>query len=295
MASSPALINRPWQRTLADEICCSGIGLHTGIPIKVTLSPAPAYSGLLFQRPNNGGTEIITGSWRKITAETRATTLGEPGGPSISTVEHLMAALAATGVDNALIEVDGPELPAMDGSAKPFVDAIEAVGTVEQDAPLSAIEILREVVVEERDWRIRLVPYDGFAIDYTIDYQHPAIGRHRVEADAATIDFAHAICPARTFCLAEEVEIIRAAGLGLGGSLDNTLVIGPEGIRNRGGMRFPDEFARHKVLDCLGDLWLAGRPFRARLIAERSGHAATHALLRALFSDPACWREIAYA
>ena len=294
-APATAATDDHFQHSLKTATRCDGIGLHSGAQVALILRPAEPDSGIRFRRIDLAPTVEVAADWRHVVDGQRATTIGTLGGGGgpvrIATVEHLMAALAACGVDNAVIEIDGSEMPAMDGSAAPFVAAIEAAGLAEQSAPRRAIEVLKPVAVSDGDRRVALTPAASLQIAFTIDYPIPAIGRQSLDADAAALDFRTAICPARTFCLEAEVDALRAQGLGLGGSLANTLVVGPDGLLNEGRLRFADEFVRHKVLDALGDLYLLGRPLIGRFEGLCSGHAMTHALLAALAADGTAWRE----
>ncbi len=288
-----------FQHSLNGDVSCAGAGLHSGADVTLTLRPAAPDSGIRFRRIDLDARPMVVADWRHVVDGMRATTIGlggdGDGAVRIATVEHLMAALAACGVDNAIVDVDGPELPAMDGSAAPFVAAIEAAGLAAQSAPRRAIEVLKPISVGDGDRRASLSPAPHLQIAFTIDYPGSAIGRQSLVADAAEIDFRTAICPARTFCLSTEIDALHAAGLGRGGSLENTLVVGPRGLLNEGALRFADEFVRHKILDGLGDLYLLGRPLIGRFEGLRSGHALTHALLAAMTADRDAWQEIEIA
>jgi UDP-3-O-[3-hydroxymyristoyl] N-acetylglucosamine deacetylase len=284
------------QHTLQGEAVVSGVGLHSGEEVTVALRPAAVGTGIVFRRVDLGpASPPLPATWRNVVDGRRATTIGNGGGIRISTIEHLMAALAACGVDNVLVEIDRPELPAMDGSAAPFVSAIGDTGTAGQEAPRLGIEVRKRIEISDGDRRVALEPGPTLTLAFTIDYPDTAIGRQSLETDAKSVDFRTEICPARTFCLSAEVDALRARGLGLGGSLENTLVVGTEGLVNDGPLRFADEFVRHKILDCLGDLYLVGRPLIGRFEGTRSGHAMTHALIAALMSDRTAWREILLA
>jgi UDP-3-O-[3-hydroxymyristoyl] N-acetylglucosamine deacetylase len=291
-APATAAIGYHHQHSLKSAAHCAGRGLHSGAEVTLALRPAAPDRGIRFRRVDLVPAVEVVADWRHVVDGQRATTLGDGGPVRIGTVEHLMAALAACGVDNAVIEIDGPELPAMDGSAAPFVAAIQAAGLAEQTASRRAIEVLKPVAIDDGDRHVALTPASNLQIAFTIDYPDTAIGRQSLDADAAAIDIRTAICPARTFCLEAEVEALRAGGLGLGGSLANTLVVGPQGLLNEDGLHFADEFVRHKVLDCMGDLYLLGRPLVGRFEGVRSGHAMTHALVAALVADREAWREI---
>jgi UDP-3-O-[3-hydroxymyristoyl] N-acetylglucosamine deacetylase len=278
------------QKTLSKPVHCSGIGLHSGAGIIMTLRPAPVDSGIVFSRIDQGDV-LLPALYDRVHGTTLGTSLGEKKGVSIGTVEHLMAALWGCEVDNVFVEVDGPEVPAMDGSAAPFVDLIEEAGTVEQDGLRQVIKVIRRVEVIDGEKRIALIPTENFSVDLSIDFKHKAIACQSSMFDGGPLAFKSEISGARTFGFAKEVEALRAAGLARGGCLGNSIVVGDEdtGIMNEGGLRFENEFARHKVLDCVGDLYLAGRPLVARVEAHRSGHALNNAVLRELFSSEDNW------
>jgi UDP-3-O-[3-hydroxymyristoyl] N-acetylglucosamine deacetylase len=280
------------QRTIRGPLNCHGVGLHTGARVAMTLHPAAIDAGISFRRADKGVT--IAASWRNLAPSTLCTTLAS-GTTTIATVEHLMAAFAGLEIDNATVELDGPEVPAMDGSAAPFVALIEAAGIVEQDAPRRAIKVLKPVRVEADGASVLLEPDDGFALSFSIDFASSAIRRQRLTIVPDPASFKRGICNARTFGFLDDVERLRAAGLVLGGSLDNAVVISGDRILNEGGLRHGDEFVRHKVLDAMGDLYLAGGPIRGRFHGRRSGHALNRRLLERLFADRKAWRYVAMA
>lgn len=276
------------QRTLRSSVRCSGIALHSGLAVAMTLLPAPADSGIVFRRADRGGAEIAA-SWRNAVPARLCTTLRNTEGVTIATVEHLLAALAGCGIDNAVVEVDGPELPAMDGSAAPFVSLIEEAGTVVQDRPRRAIRVLEPVEVADGERSVRLVPGEVFAV--TVEIDHP-LSLTSLQRFTATLDrFRAEVAPARTYGFLEDAEQLRAAGLARGASLQNVVVVDKGGIVNADGLRYPDEFARHKVLDAIGDLYLAGGPLIGRFEGRHSGHALNHRVLAALFERPNAWRH----
>ena len=271
-------------------VCCAGVGLHSGAEISMTLKPAPLDTGIVFARIDKGNVQFPA-LYDRVFDTTLGTSLGEKGGVSIGTVEHLMAALWGCEVDNVLIELDGPEVPAMDGSAAPFVALIEETGTVGQGGRRGVIKVARRVEVVDKERSIALIPTDNFSVDLSIDFKHKAIACQSSFFDGSPLSFKTDISGARTFGFAKEVEALRAAGLAKGGCLENSIVLGDEdtGIINKGGLRYENEFARHKVLDCVGDLYLAGRPLVARVVAHRSGHELNNAILRELFSSEDNW------
>ena len=284
------------RRTLKGSIGCVGTGLHSGRRVSLVLRPAPVGAGIRFRR-TDAGFEVAAHFDRVV--DTRlCTALGEPGDPdrTIATVEHVMAALAGCGVDDALVEIDGPEAPILDGSAAPFVFLIDCAGTVSRaGAPAQAIEVLRPVRVEDGAAWAELAPAaagsrGGLEASLTIDFPNTAIGRQSFSMRVTPRGFREALADARTFTLAEEVAALRAAGLARGGSLANAVVVDGPLVLNPGGLRRPDEFVRHKLLDAVGDLALAGAPLRGRFAGHRSGHRLNNRLLHALFADAANWR-----
>ncbi|MBV9785531.1 MAG: UDP-3-O-acyl-N-acetylglucosamine deacetylase [Acidisphaera sp.] len=283
------------QRSLKSSIGCVGVGLHSGQRVQMTFRPAPAGSGIVFRR-----TDLridIPARFDHVAATRLCTVLAAADQPdaSVGTVEHLMAALAGCAVDNLLIEIDGPEVPILDGSAASFVFLLECAGIVEQEAPRAAIEILRPVRVEEDDAFVELRPRErgtapGFDMELSIAFDAPAIGEQSFAIRLAPEAFRQELARARTFTVASEIAGLKAAGLARGGSLENAVVVDDTRVLNPGGLRMPDEFVRHKLLDAVGDLALAGAALRGRLVAHRSGHTLNNRVLRALFADPANWR-----
>ncbi|MGH7152905.1 MAG: UDP-3-O-acyl-N-acetylglucosamine deacetylase, partial [Acetobacteraceae bacterium] len=262
----------------------------------VTLRPAPVGHGVVFRRTDLGCD--IPARYDYVADGRLATALVHPDNAAarIGTIEHLMAALAGVGIDNVLVELSGPELPILDGSASPYVFLIDCAGSVQQDAPRSAIEIMRPIRVSHGDAFVELRPAAAAArtldMSLSIDFAAGAIGRQSVSLSLTPESFRHQLCRARTFALAEEVEALRAAGLARGGSLDNAVVVEDDRILNPGGLRMGDEFVRHKLLDAVGDLALAGASLIGRFTAHRSGHALNNRLLRAMFADPTTWRPL---
>lgn len=278
---------RVFQRSLKAPVTCTGHGLHSGAPVTMSLLPAPAGHGIVFQRTDlSGEAGRIEARWDKVVNTSYCTMIGNALGARISTVEHLMAALAGAGVDNVLVELDGPEVPVMDGSSAPFVFLIECAGTVEQDETRRALKIRRRVTVEEDGKLSELVPARDFQINFEIDFEG-LIGRQEYQFRFASGAFKAELARARTFTFEHEIDHLRSAGLAQGGSLDNAVVISGNRILNDTGLRYGDEFVRHKVLDCLGDLYLVGGPIIGHYNGERAGHGMTNKLLRALFADPA--------
>ena len=281
------------QKTLKTEIGCTGIALHSGRKTTLTLKPAEENSGIRICRTDlvNGAREIIL-NWANVVDTRLATTVGNDHGATISTVEHLMAALAGCEIDNVLIEVDGPEIPIMDGSAAPFVFLVECAGTVEQDARRTAIKILKPVTVGDDTRTLTVRPSKEFSLDFEIDFASSAIDRQERVFQRVGANFKSDIARARTFGFEQEVDALRNAGLALGGSLDNAVVVSGDKILNEGGLRYDDEFVRHKILDCIGDLYLAGGPVIGEVVASRSGHELNNELLRAVLADEDAWTRI---
>jgi UDP-3-O-[3-hydroxymyristoyl] N-acetylglucosamine deacetylase len=279
------------QRTLKNPISCTGVGLHSGVKVTMNLKPAPVDHGIVFKRTDIAGNgALIPARWDMVD-DTRLCTGVSANGAQVRTIEHLMAALSGCRIDNLLIEISGPEVPVMDGSAHPFIFLIDCAGVVEQDAPRMAIRVLRSIKLQDGDRVVSLEPADSFRIDLAIDFATSAISRQEMEIDVNTGSFRTEVSRARTFGLEQEVAMLRAAGLAKGGSLDNAVVIGADNkILNEEGLRYDDEFVRHKVLDAVGDLYLAGHPILGSFHGRMSGHAMNNLLLRALLSDPTAFR-----
>jgi UDP-3-O-[3-hydroxymyristoyl] N-acetylglucosamine deacetylase len=275
------------QQTLKTAIGCRGIGLHSGERVALTLHPAPPDTGIIFRLVPSA--IEIRASWINTIESQLCTVLSNGEGSTVSTVEHLMAALAGAAIDNAIVELDGREVPIMDGSSAPFLFLIECAGIVEQDAARRAIRVLKEVRIAEDDAAVTLLPDHGFSMCFEIDFDHPLIRRQDacLVFDADT--FKTELSRARTFGLLDELDRLRAAGFARGGSLDNAVVVGRDHVLNVGGLRYADEFVRHKLLDAYGDLYLAGGPILGSFRGTRSGHAHTRRLLAALFADREAW------
>ncbi len=277
------------EHTLGARVQCTGIGLHSGVPVDLVLRPAAAGTGVLFTRTDLGG-EVRFPARAEWVVDTRlATTLGN-GEHRLSTVEHLVSALSAMGVDNCTVEVSGPELPIMDGSASAFVYLIQQAGLRPQRRMRRRLVVRRPIEVREGDRWVRVVPSREFKLSVDIDYPHPAIGRQSLRGlRLSPRRFVRQIAPARTFGFLSEVQSLQAAGLALGGSLQNAVVLDDERVLNREGLRFPDEFVRHKTLDLIGDLALLGLPLQGHVQAMRSGHALHQALVAQIRANPHCW------
>lgn len=271
--------------TLKREISLVGAGLHSGRPARLVLRPTDA-GGIRFHRVDiRDRDNVIPARWDAVSDTTLCTRLTNAAGVSISTVEHLMAAFAGTGVTDAVVDIDGPEVPIMDGSAVRFSAEIFKAGLRPLEVPARAIRILRPVRVDENGASAELRPADGFSIDFAIDFADAAIGRQEKTLDMANGAFARELADCRTFCRRADVDAMQAAGLALGGSLDNAVVVEGDRVLNSGGLRRRDEFVRHKMLDALGDLALAGAPIIGAYSGVKAGHGVTNQLLRALFAD----------
>jgi UDP-3-O-[3-hydroxymyristoyl] N-acetylglucosamine deacetylase len=281
------------QRTLKTAISCTGVGLHSGVRVTMTLHPAPANSGIVFKRTDIAGrAALIPASWRHVVDTRLCTTIGVEGGAKIGTIEHLMAALFACQIDNVVIELNGPEVPVMDGSSAPFIFLIECAGVLSQDAPRRAIEVLERVTIDDGERLLSIAPSAGFSVEIDIDFESQVIARQECAMALDPDSFKTEISRARTFGFEHEISHLRANGLARGGSLDNAVVIGADRILNEGGLRYEDEFVRHKVLDCVGDLYLAGAPILGHIRGSRPGHKMNNQLLHALFERPSAWRSV---
>ena len=286
-----AIADRSRQHTLKNAIHCSGIGLHSGERATMTLHPAEENTGIQFRRSDiSGRGAVIPARFDKVVETTLCTTLGNDQGIRVCTVEHLMSALAGMGVDNAVIEVKGPEVPIMDGSAAPFVFLIECAGIAEQSAGRRAIEIVRPVKVRDGEAVVSLMPSDDWVVQCEIEFESAAIGRQAATMTVNPATFRAEIARARTFGFHHEVVHMIEAGLALGGSMDNAVVVSGDRVLNEEGLRYDDEFVRHKVLDAIGDLYLAGAPIVGLFKGVRPGHRLNNQLLRALFADAGAWR-----
>jgi len=277
------------QKTVGAFFMCRGVGVHSGNPVNLRVSPAPAGFGIVFTRSDLGGKEVVA-HWQSVVDTRNCTTIGNSEGVTISTIEHLMAAFAAYGIDNARVDIDGPELPIMDGSSTPFVESIEAVGVRTLKAPRRVIRVLKEVVYEEEGRWISLSPSTDYTLDITFESDRITSQNARCVFRPLVDDFAFDIAGARTFGLLEDAEKIKALGLAKGASLENTVVFQGEVPLNAEGLRYADECVRHKVLDAVGDLHLAGGLLLATVRGHQIGHAMNHKALLALFSDPSAWR-----
>ena len=283
------------QTTLNRSIDCAGVALHSGKKVSLSLKPAGPNMGIIFRRSDLPGLPEIRANWKNVVDTRMCTTLGNSKGVTISTVEHLMAALSGCHVDNAIVEVSGSEVPVMDGSAQPFVFLIECAGVKQLDASRRVIEVLRPVKVESEGRVAELLPSNSFSVGFQIEFDDCAISRQELFITLVNGNFKKEIARARTFGFVNDVEALRASGLALGGSLENAVVVDGDKVLNDGGLRYEDEFVRHKVLDAVGDLYLSGAPIRGHYRGVRAGHHMTNELLKALFAESASWRFIGHA
>jgi UDP-3-O-[3-hydroxymyristoyl] N-acetylglucosamine deacetylase len=279
------------QQTLAGPAILAGIGVHTGAHTRVFVRPAPANAGIVFVRTDiRDRDNRVPVSGEAVTKTQLGTVISNAAGVTVSTIEHLMAAFLALGVDNAIVELDGPEVPIMDGSSQPFVQIIDRVGVKAQQAERRYIEILEPIEVRDGDKVARLLPASRFEVYFEIAFATPTIGRQKVDLVMNETAFREELADCRTFGFLHEVEALRAMGLARGGSLDNAVVIDGDRILNEDGLRRPDEFVRHKALDAIGDLYVLGAPILGRFEGVYAGHCINNQLVRALLDRPGAWR-----
>ena len=277
-------------------IRATGIGLHSGEKVYMTLRPAPADHGIVFRRTDLDGPDNEILARADKVGDTRLCTALCDGAVRVATVEHLLSAMAGLGIDNAVVELSAPEVPIMDGSAGPFVFLIQSAGIEEQDAPKRFIRIKRPVVVEDEGKWARFDPHDGFQVDFTIEFDHPVFRNHSHSAsvDFSTTSFVREVSRARTFGFMREIEMLRDNNLALGGSMDNAIVVDDYRVLNEDGLRYEDEFVKHKILDAIGDLYLMGNSLIGRFTGYRSGHDLNNRLVRALMADQDAWEEVTF-
>jgi UDP-3-O-[3-hydroxymyristoyl] N-acetylglucosamine deacetylase len=283
------------QRTLKNAIRATGVGLHTGDKIYLTLRPAPLNSGIVFRRVDLAEPVEIKADPLHVT-DTRMSTTLEQDGARISTVEHLMAAFAGLGIDNAIVDVTAAEVPIMDGSSGPFVFLLQSAGIEEQSAAKNFIRIKKPVRIEDGDKWVSLEPWDGFKVSFSIDFDHPSLRKSTQTAcvDFSTTSFVKEVSRARTFGFMRDLEMLRSAGLARGGGMDNAIVMDNFRVLNEDGLRYEDEFVKHKVLDAIGDLYLLGHPLIGSFSAHKSGHALNNKILRTLLQDQSAWELVSY-
>lgn len=283
------------QRTLKNVIRATGVGLHTGEKVYLTLRPAAVDTGVVFRRVDLDPVVELYAKPDRV-GDTRLSTALKEGDVSVSTVEHLMSALAGLGIDNVYVELTCPEVPIMDGSAAPFVFLVQSAGVVEQDAPKKFVRVIKPIKIEDGDKWAKLNPFEGFKVSFSIDFDHPIFAKSPQQAtvDFSTTSFVKEVSRARTFGFMHEVEALREAGLALGGSHDNAIVMDSYTILNDDGLRYEDEFVKHKILDAIGDLYMLGHQLIGEFSAFKSGHALNNKLLRALMAQPDAWEMVTY-
>ncbi len=283
------------QRTLKNSIKATGVGLHSGEKVYLTLRPAPVNTGIIFRRIDLDTPVEIPARAENVGDTTLSTTLVKDG-VKISTVEHLLSAMAGMGVDNAYVDLSASEVPIMDGSAGPFVFLLQSAGIVEQSAAKRFIRIKRNVVIEEGDKWVRFEPYEGFKVSFTIDFDHPIIqgGSQSAEMDFSSTSFVREVSRARTFGFMSQIEQLRANNLALGGSLNNAIVMDEYRVLNEDGLRYEDEFVKHKILDAIGDLYLLGSSLIGAFSGHKAGHALNNKILRKLLADKSAWEEVIF-
>lgn len=281
------------QNTIKARVSLQGVGLHSGKDIELSLIPAAEDTGIVFVRTDvSDKNNIIPAKWDRVADTQLCSVIANEDGISVGTIEHLMSALRGMNVDNVRIELDGAEVPVMDGSAMPFVKLIEEAGVEAQSAPRKVIRILKDVTVEKDGKRVTLSPAEGAVFGGMIVYDHPNIGNQGYEVQLLNGNFRHDIAEARTFGFLKEVEWMRSQGLALGGSLDNAIVLNDDGVMNPNGLRFDDEFIRHKLLDAIGDLYLAGAPIQGAYDGYKAGHEMNNLILHALFADESAYEIV---
>lgn len=284
------------QRTLKNKIQTTGVGLHTGKKVTLTLRPAPDNTGIIYRRTDLNPAVDFPVDAKSVRDTMLCTCLVNENNVRISTVEHINAALAGLGIDNIIIEVDAPEIPIMDGSASPFIYLLLDAGIAEQDAPKKFLRVKQTVRVENGDKWAEIRPYSGFKLDFTIDFNHPAIdgGSQRYQMDFSSESFIRQISRARTFGFMRDIEMLQSKGLCLGGSLDCAIVVDDYRVLNEDGLRFDDEFVRHKMLDTIGDLYMCGHNMLAEVVCYKSGHALNNQLLLALLANQEAWEFVTF-
>ena len=281
------------QRSLKDEVSCTGIGLHTGEKVKINMRPAPCGTGVRFVRTDLDGDPMVEARFENVFDTTLATTIGS-NGCRVATIEHLMAAFFGLGIDNAVVELDGPEVPIMDGSAAPFIFLIKSAGIREQKDPKRFIVIKRPFKVDDGNRSVAIYPSKELKITYMIDFQHPLLRNQEYELAFSGRDFAREISRARTFGFLRDVQTLKENGLAKGGSLDNAVVVDDFRIINEDGLRFKDEFVRHKILDFIGDLSIVGAPIIGHFVVKKSGHYLNQLMLRGLMESKKYWKELTF-
>lgn len=281
------------QKTINSKVSCNSVGLHSGAEVVMSLLPAPCNSGIIFRRIDlEKGKNEIKANYQNVVTTNLGTTIANEFGAKVATIEHLMAAIWGCGIDNLIVELNGPEIPIMDGSSEPFVFLIECGGINVQEEQRRMIEIIKTIRVEDKDKFIEVKPAKDFSIDLTIDFNNQQIKQQKFDYHSTFTSFKNDICRARTFCFKHEIDHMHKLGLAKGGSLDNAIVIDNDKIINEGGLRYGDEFVRHKTLDFIGDIYLAGYYIIGHFTALKAGHGINNALLKKLFADKDSWRLV---
>ena len=284
--------NNSNQQTIKNEILLAGIGLHSGKQVELQLKPAEIDNGIKFIRTDKIKDNVINAVWSNVTETVLSTTISNKGGLKISTIEHLMSALSGLHIDNLNIYINAPEVPIMDGSSRPFVDAIEDTGIKIQSKKRKILNVKKVIEVKNNDSSVKIIPNKQFSIDFEIDFPSQLVSKQSCQLQLINGNYKSDIAAARTFGFEKDVEHLRSNGLALGGSLDNAVVVGERKILNKDGLRYNDEFVRHKILDSIGDLYLAGSPIKGYFYGNKSGHYLNNQLLRKLFSDESNYEYI---
>ena len=277
--------NNTYQQTIEDKIILSGIGLHSGNQVELRLEPAGIDNGIKFIRTDKGKNNLINAIWSNVSETVLSTTISNKNGLKISTIEHLMSALSGLHIDNLNIFINSSEVPIMDGSSRPFVDAIENIGIKVQNKKRKLLNIKKVIEVKNNNSSVKIIPNKQFSIDFEIDFPSELVSKQSCQLQLINGNYKSDIASARTFGFEKDVKYLRSNGLALGGSLDNAVVVGDSEILNKDGLRYKDEFVRHKILDSIGDLYLAGSPIKGYFYGNKSGHYLNNQLLRKLFSD----------
>lgn len=281
------------QKTINSKISCNSVGLHSGSEVKMTLIPAPCNSGIIFRRTDlEAGKNEIKANYKNVVTTNLGTTIANEFGAKVATIEHLMAAIWGCGIDNLYVELNGPEIPIMDGSSEPFVFLMECAGINTQEEPRRIIEVIKKVRVEDNDKFVEVEPAKDFSIDLHVDFNHRHAAQQKFDYHSTFTSFKNDISRARTFCFKQEIDHMHKIGLAKGGSLDNAIVIDDEGIVNKGGLRYENELVRHKTLDFIGDIYLAGHYIMGHFSASKAGHGINNKLLHQLLSDETAWRLV---
>ncbi len=282
------------QRTIARDVSCSGVGVHSGREVNLKIKPAPINHGIKFIRTDLQDAPCIAARFNRVVDTSLATVIGVEGF-IVSTIEHLMASFSGLSIDNVLVEVDAHEMPIMDGSAAPFTRMILDAGIVEQDGPKCVFVIKKPIILERDGKSVSIFPFPSYKITCSIEYDHPLIQSQTFSIEVTDRIFEKEICSARTFGFLHEIEYLKKVGLARGGSLDNAVVVDKESVLNAGGLRFQDEFVRHKILDCIGDFSLLGLSIVGHIVTHKSGHAFHHAFLEKFFSEKTSWETVVIA